>query len=82
MAVSGSFAYVVDDTAGLRVIDVSNPISPTEIGFYDTPGWAYGVAVSGNLAYVADDDGGLLILRYQPYTLSVNKVYLPVVLKK
>jgi hypothetical protein len=39
----------------LRVIDVSNPSSPREVGFYDTPGWAYGVAVSGSYAYVADD---------------------------
>jgi hypothetical protein len=40
--------------AGLRVIDVSNPSSPREVGFYDTPGWASGVAVSGTYAYVAD----------------------------
>jgi hypothetical protein len=40
--------------AGLRVIDVSNPSSPREVGFYDTPGNARGVAVSGSYAYVAD----------------------------
>jgi hypothetical protein len=40
--------------AGLRVIDVSNPSNPREVGFFDTPGYAYGVYVSGNYAYVAD----------------------------
>ena len=24
--------------AGLRVVDVSNPASPLEVGYYDTPG--------------------------------------------
>ena len=30
------------------------PPSPVEVGYYDTPGYARGVAVSGNYAYVAD----------------------------
>ena len=33
VAVSGSYAYVADDDAGLRVIDVSTPASPIEVGF-------------------------------------------------
>ena len=53
MAVSGSYAYVADGS-GLRVIDVSTPTSPIEVGFVDTPGDAEGVAVSGSYAYVSD----------------------------
>jgi hypothetical protein len=49
VAVSGSYAYVADGDAGLRVIDVSNPSSPREVGAYDTPGDAWGVAVSGTM---------------------------------
>jgi hypothetical protein len=41
----------------------SNPAAPQQVGFYDTPGWAVGVAVSGTYAYVADYNAGLLILR-------------------
>ena len=62
MAVSGSYAYVADDDAGLRVIDVSTPASPTEVGFFDTPGNALDVAVSGTYAYVADRDAGLRVI--------------------
>ncbi len=51
---AGTYAYVADDTAGLRVVDVSNPAAPFEVGFYDTPGSAQGVAVAGAYAYVAD----------------------------
>ena len=47
VAVSGGYAYVADHAAGLRVIDVSNPAAPFEVGSYDTPVAAFGVAVAG-----------------------------------
>ena len=62
VAVAGSYAYVADRDAGLRVVDVSNPAAPFEVGSYDTPGYAYGVAVAGAYAYVADGEAGLEIL--------------------
>ncbi len=62
VAVVGNYAYVADYDRGLRIINVSNPAAPTEVGFYDTPGYAYGVAVAGNYAYVADWDSGLRII--------------------
>ena len=49
----------VADNVGLRVVDVSEPTHPTLVGFYDTPGEAYGITVFGNSAYVADAGGGL-----------------------
>jgi len=36
------------------VVDVCDPAHPIEVGYYNTPGYAYGVEVSGNYAYVAD----------------------------
>ena len=60
--VSGSYAYVADGYAGLRIIDVSNPSSPYEAGYYDTPDFARGVFVSGSYAYVADNEAGLRII--------------------
>lgn len=35
--VVGDLAYVTDHISELRVIDVSNPASPVEIGALDTP---------------------------------------------
>lgn len=32
VAVSGNFAYVADENAGLQVIDVSNPANPRRVG--------------------------------------------------
>lgn len=50
--VSGSYAYIVD--GNLRVIDVSIPTNPQEVGNFETPGTAMGVYVSGTYAYIAD----------------------------
>jgi len=64
VAVVGSTAYVAAGSGGLRIIDVSDPTAPSEVGAYDTPGSASGVAVLGSTVYVADGDGGLLILHH------------------
>ncbi len=61
------------------MIDVSNPASPREVGFYDTPGYAMGVAVSGPYVYVADGDGGLVILRF--LGAGATRLYLPLVVR-
>jgi hypothetical protein len=48
---------------GLRIINIANPASPTEVGFYDSPGIAKGVALNGNWLYLADGTtGGLKII--------------------
>jgi hypothetical protein len=60
--VSGSTAYVANQSAGVYAVDVSLPTAPSIIGFYDTESSARKVVVDGSAAYVADGDGGLLIL--------------------
>jgi hypothetical protein len=60
--VSGKYVYLADGTSGFQIIDISNPVSPTIIGTYNTSGTAYGVYVSGKYAYVADSDSGLQII--------------------
>ena len=62
VAVDGTYAYVADSEAGLRVVNIANPAAPVEVGFYDTPGYAESVAISGTHAYVADYDAGLRVV--------------------
>jgi hypothetical protein len=64
VAVAGSYAYVADVEAGLRVIDVSDPANPRERGYYDTRGGTCGVAVADSYAYVADWGAGLRVIEY------------------
>ncbi len=53
--VVGSYAYVANGYSGLRIVDVSDSATPTEVGYYDT-WYVSGVAVTGSFAYVADGD--------------------------
>jgi len=45
---------LADREAGLRVIDVSDPTRPQEIGSFEVPGAARGVAISQQWAYIAE----------------------------
>jgi subtilisin-like proprotein convertase family protein len=62
VAVSGAYAYVADDTAGLQIVNVSNPMTPTLEGSFNTPGLARGVAISGTHILVADGVRGLQMI--------------------
>jgi len=62
MAAAENHAYITEWGNGLRVISVSTPTNPTEVGFCDMPGYAQSVAVAGNYAYIADGDGGLRVV--------------------
>ena len=64
--VVGNLAFVADGAAGLRVLDVSDPASPSEIGALDTPGLATDVEVVGDRAYLADGPGGVRRVQITP----------------
>ena len=58
----GDTALVASSLAGLRIVDVSNPAVPVEVGTLDTPDSANGVAVVDGVAFVADRTSGLRII--------------------
>ncbi len=64
VAVSNGYAYVADGLAGLRVLEVSDPHRPREIGVYElaSPASAEYVIVDGAVLYLAAGDLGLLLL--------------------
>lgn len=64
MAVNGICAYVADGLRGLRVLDISNPTYPQEVGYFNTWGNARGVSLWRGYIYVADEEDGLYILKY------------------
>ncbi len=61
VSVQGDYAFVAAFDDGLRVVDVSDPANPKEVGHCDTPGLAWGIFVSGSYAYVADE-GSLCVI--------------------
>jgi len=55
IAVSGNYAYVGMDIAGMLVLNISNPAQPTKVGQYKPDGynWVLDIAIVGNYAYLA-----------------------------
>jgi choice-of-anchor B domain-containing protein len=78
--VRGHYMYQSNYVAGLRVIDIKDPINPVEVGFFDTvpfgenePGFAgswtnFPYFKSGVVAVTSMREG-LFMIRYRPQTL-------------
>ncbi len=68
LAVAGNLLYVAYDAGGVRILDVTNPVTPVELGRYSNPALngharAYNnVVVDGTRAYVAFDYCGVEVL--------------------
>jgi len=63
VSVSGDYAYVADGSGGLRVIDVTDPANPTEVGYFDGAPFARGVTAAGAYAYVAEKSDGVTVYK-------------------
>ncbi len=58
VAVSGTLAYVASSFAGLEIVDVSNPVSPTLISTYNSgESFSQDVVLQEDRAYLADYHG-------------------------
>jgi len=62
---------VADSNAGLRIIDVSNPSVPTEIGYFITE-WAWRISLSGSFVYIADTQSDLRIIDISTPTTPIE----------
>lgn len=58
--VAGNYAYVAAGGV-FSIYDVSNPATPVQVSYSDTPGFSNSVSVSGNYAYVSTFNAGLRI---------------------
>jgi len=62
VAISNNYVYVTSLFTGLKIFLISNPTALTQVGSYQTPGYAQGVALSGAYAYLAEEFAGIQIL--------------------
>ncbi|MCC7144318.1 MAG: choice-of-anchor B family protein [Candidatus Eisenbacteria bacterium] len=78
--VKGNLAIASWYTAGLQILDITDPFNPQRVGYYDTyPGTAgydgawgvYPYANNGNI-YISDMATGLYIFRFTPNYGTVN----------
>ncbi len=49
------FIFLAGGASGLKIIDVRDPMTPIEVGYYDTPGVASSLAVNDEFVYVSDE---------------------------
>lgn len=63
VTVAGDYAYIADSSAGLHVVDISDPANPQAVGAFDPTGSTSGQGVYYAEPYLFLSDGlGLLIL--------------------
>lgn len=80
IAIVNGLAYVAARTAGLQIVNISNPQALVNVGELDTPGWANGVAVADGYAYVADSGEGLRIVNVSNPASPVEVASVPSIL--
>jgi len=61
VTIQGSYAYVANNKGGLRIIDVANPASPTEVGLCLENKRVFGVKVVNSTAYIASYQYGFYV---------------------
>ncbi len=59
---SQPYLYLITKFRDLRIFDLSEPMTPTEIAAYDTPSFVQDVAMADQYAYVADGYEGLYVV--------------------
>ncbi|PIP53272.1 hypothetical protein COX08_01900, partial [Candidatus Beckwithbacteria bacterium CG23_combo_of_CG06-09_8_20_14_all_34_8] len=71
--VSGKYAYLADEAAGLRIIDVSDPANPIALGSYDSgSNNVISVKVAGKYAYIGYFENSMSIVDVSnPYSPSL-----------
>jgi hypothetical protein len=62
--VEGDYAFLKGESDSLRVVDLSDPSAPTELGFYHMPEDADVLALIDDYIYVNDGEDGLFILQF------------------
>jgi hypothetical protein len=60
--VSGRYAYVAAESAGLKILDISTPSRPTSAGTFSSISGAHAVIVASKYAYVSDSGTGLNVI--------------------
>lgn len=70
--VIGDLAFVAAGTAGLHIIDVSDPRQPLIISSYATTGFANDIFVLDNHVYLAAGGAGLLIIDVSDLTTPIQ----------
>ena len=77
LLVSGRYVYIADrDGVGLRIVDVSDPSNPREVGVEGTPARAEDVVLVDGYAYVSDGFAGVYVIDVRDPSAPVVKNFI------
>ena len=62
IVVQGKTAYVAAGSAGLKIVDVSDPSQLKLLGTWQSPAFAEGIAIAGKIAFLANGAKGISII--------------------
>ena len=62
ISIKGKYAYLSDETSGIKKIDVSDPSNPRLVASFETPGESSGIVIHGEYLIVPDTHS-LLVLK-------------------
>ncbi|TKJ36921.1 hypothetical protein CEE37_14500 [candidate division LCP-89 bacterium B3_LCP] len=62
VAVVDQYALIAASEAGLRIIDIADPVNALEVAHLDLPGHAERIIVAGSMAFVALHDQGIAVV--------------------
>ena len=54
--------YLFCSDMGLRIFDISNPLNPQEISYYENNSWSYDFIIRDTLVYLATGSNGIVII--------------------
>ncbi len=70
LAVAAPHVFVASGSAGLQIVDASEPTQPHVVGVAAIPGSVQGVALQDDLAVTAAYAGGVVVVRTTPLTIA------------
>ncbi len=59
--VTNGIAYLAENSLGLEIVNVNNPLTPSNLSYFDSPGFSYDVKVLSNRAYLADGSSMIIL---------------------
>ena len=72
MVLHGDYAVLADYGSGLRIIDITSPTAPKEVGVYTPSGYATNLAVAGDFVFAAYMYDGLRVADISDPTAPVD----------
>lgn len=75
--VDGNFAYVATEREGIRLVDISDPANPTEVGFAKPGDEMRDVVIRDGVAFTANGDAGVTVIQNDLPTSVEGEVAVP-----